>query len=232
MGSEPKATCMCCEPSVDQGQAINQVPGEMSPELEQLREFGFGLIYETGAPVSMDDLAARSGWSVDHVAATLAEIEEAGRARRDHQGRLVGIAGLSLEPSTHFIEIDGREFWTWCALDAVGIFGALKATGRVLSTPPGSNQQLEIRYENGTTESQHALFLSDGYDGTNVFESWCANVNFFPTVEEAENFATENGLDGDVVAISEVSEMAEAIWAPVVAGVKAFAQASGDQPTI
>ena len=152
----------------------------------------------------------------------LSEVEAAGSARRDQNDNLVGIAGLSLEPTPHAIEIEGRSFWTWCALDAVGIFTALQATGGVRSKPPDGTNELQIRFTDGSSESEAALFIAGDYDGKDVIESWCSKVNFFSTSHQAELWATEGELDGDVVSISEISEAAGAIWAPVVNGYGAL----------
>ena len=108
----------------------------------------------------------------------------------------------------------------------MGIFTALEATGEVHSKPPDDTTELQIRFTDGFTESETALFIAGGYDGTDVFESWCPNVNFFSTSREAESWAAENGMDGDVVSIPEVSEAAGAIWAKVVNGNEAMDGAS------
>ena len=41
--------------------------------------------------------------------------------------------GLRVTKDRDEIELDGRCFWTWCAYDILGIFGALKASGSALS---------------------------------------------------------------------------------------------------
>lgn len=217
--SDSVGCCSCCAPVDEQTtDVVGSYTGQMAPELEHIRNVGFGLLYETGAPVPLTTLAAASQLSVEVAEERLSEIEAAGRARRDGDGRLVGIAGLSLEPTPHVIEVEGREFWTWCALDAVGIFTALNATGEVHSTPPDGSDALQIQFDMGITESQSALFIAGGYDGTDVFESWCPNINFFTTSELAHAWASNEGIEGDVVTIAEVAEAAGAIWATVVNG--------------
>lgn len=208
--------CGCCDSSGEKSAAIDSYRVEIDAELELVRGVGFRLIHETGAPVPLSTLAAKANLSVEEAGSRLAEIESAGRARRDSDGDLVGIAGLGLEPTRHAIEVDGRKFWTWCALDAVGIFTALEATGEVRTQPPGDSDELRIRFKNGLTESATALFIAGGYDGTDVFETWCPKVNFFNTSKEAEMWSAAERMDGDVVSISEISEAAGAIWASVV----------------
>ena len=216
--SDSAACCSCCEPLSEQADAIGSYTGEMAPELESLRNVGFGLLYKTRNPVTLATLAEQTGVPIEDAGNRLSEIEAAGRARRDSEGNLVGIAGLSLEPTSHSVTIEGRDFWTWCALDAVGIFTALGATGHVKSSPPGDFQDVEIHFIEGATDSATALFIAGGYDGTDVFEAWCPNVNFFATPEDANAWAADRGVDGDVVSIPEVSEIAGSIWASVVNG--------------
>ncbi len=48
-------------------------------------------------------------------------------------GTVVGSWGLSLVPSEHRLHIRGRQLYTWCALDAVGIPAALGEDATVSS---------------------------------------------------------------------------------------------------
>lgn len=209
--------CTCCA-SVEQA-SDDLVPGQLTPEMEALRAAGFELLHETGLPVPVSDLAAKSGWPESLTLEVLDALEGLGRARRNEDGQLVGIAGLSVEPTPHVIHLDGRQLWTWCALDAVGIFPALGATGTVTSTSPDGNGDLEIEFDAGSTESPYALSLADGYENGNVYESWCRQVNFFRDTDAATEFAKSAGLQGEPATIAEISDMAGSVWAPVVSGL-------------
>ena len=219
--SDAAAYCECCDPTADTRDAIDSYTGTIAPELEQIRNVGFSLIFETGAPVPLAGLAEKSGLPISEVASRLTLIEDAGRARRNADGDLVGIAGLSLEPTSHSVSIAGRDFWTWCALDAVGIFSAMRATGRVRTSPPGgTGPPLHIEFQQGVADSGASVFIAGGYDGQDVFQSWCPKVNFFATAAEAHAWAAQTGVDGDVVTIPEISETAGSIWKNVVDGVR------------
>jgi Alkylmercury lyase len=71
-----------------------------------------------------------------------AETEVASVLRRDERGDIVGVAGLSVVASRHQLWIVGRQFWTWCACDALGILAALKSDGRVISQSPETGAEL------------------------------------------------------------------------------------------
>ena len=88
---------------------------DMSDEVMTVRNVGFRLLYETGHPVTIQTLATHSGYSTSEVEEILAMPDLIGRARRDKEGRLIGIAGLSIERTRHEIRIEGRRLWTWCA---------------------------------------------------------------------------------------------------------------------
>lgn len=193
----------------------------MPEDVQTLRSVGFRLLYETGRPVTMETLAERSGFTVAKVEETLSKPELVGRSRRNTMGHLIGIAGLSVEPTPHEIRIGGARFWTWCALDAVGIFRALGETGVVYSTRPDDSETLEIQFIDGESQSNLRLFILGEFDETTSYEDWCPNVNFFANSNDATLWARTHQLDGDVVTISEIADDAGEIWRPVVADVGA-----------
>src|SRR6266702_2692280 len=98
-----------------------------------VRGQAFRQLLATGDPVSGKDLAAAIGISAAKVTRVLDELNTAGRIRRDEAGRVSGSAGLSVVADSHQIDFEGRRFWTWCAYDILGIFGALRATGAAAS---------------------------------------------------------------------------------------------------
>lgn len=207
--------CDCC--CSDESVALASLASEShSARIRTLRNVGFRLLYETGEPASVDRIAQQTGWSIDVVEEMLVSPETAGRVRRDDAGRLVGIAGLSIEPTAHEVRIGDRTFWTWCALDAVGIVAALKETGAVFSTPPNGSGTLEIRFVDGASLSDESLFILGDFDAVNTVETWCPSVNFFASRQEATSWAEGHHLEGDVVSISQIAQSAEEMWRPVV----------------
>ena len=187
-----------------------------SPAVDALRSTGFRLLLHYGLPVDVEHWATESGIDV----ATLNEIMETsgakGRVQFDTDGRLVGIAGLTIEPTRHELNVEGTVRWTWCALDAVGILGALEATGTIRSTDPRTEAAIAIDFVQGEPDNEATLFILGGYDGGNVVEDWCPLVNFFATRLDAEEWVTAEGLDGDIVSVSSVASQAAEMWRPVV----------------
>lgn len=190
----------------------------MAPDLIALRNVGFRMLFSRRESLSLEVLSVKTGYGIDELESLLERPDVAGRVRRDQAGSIVGIAGLSVEPTQHEVQVNGKQFWTWCALDAVGIFSALGLTGQVVSTTSGQGDPMRIEFVAGRAVSDHTIFILDEFDGADVYESWCPNVNFFSTAEDAEAWASERGLTGEVVKIDEIHEAAGAIWEPVVEG--------------
>ncbi len=189
-----------------------------SPEVQKLTSAGFHLLLERGEPISVEELAAAAGLASGEVRRLLDGAAVRGRVRLDHSGHLVGIAGLTVEPTRHEIRVDGKSRWTWCALDAVGILGALQADGSVVSRDPGFGKRIEIEYSGGVPVDDATLFVLGGYEGNNVVDDWCPRVNFFANRGDAEAWIDANGLRGDIVSVAQVADDAAEMWKPVVAG--------------
>src|SRR5437879_1259109 len=126
-----------------------------------IRTAAFRLLLERSSPIETGDLHESTGISRDRLLELLDGLDAAGRIRRDDSGRVVGSAGLSVVTDRHEIELDGRRFWTWCAYDILGIFGALGASGRALSPSPVAGT-IEVDFERGRpVNSEAVLFRPD-----------------------------------------------------------------------
>jgi alkylmercury lyase len=169
--------------------------------------------------VDQETLALETGIGLVRLGELLAELDRAGRIRRDGQGNLIGSAGLSVIRDRHEVEIDGRRFWTWCAYDIFGIFGALAASGRALSPSPGG-PAIEVRFVRGRVEPNDAiLFRPDADLGSscrNIYEEWCPNSNLFPNARLAESWANKRGLRGRILDLDDATDQAAQEWRPLL----------------
>jgi hypothetical protein len=68
-----------------------------------------------GEPLTPDDVAQVTGRTVGEVRHALAALPDTGY---DEHGRIVG-HDLTQRPSPHRFTIDGRQLFTWCALDTL-----------------------------------------------------------------------------------------------------------------
>lgn len=197
--------------------ALEEIRTEEIPaDVAAIRSAGFNLLLETGQPVTVDDLIETTDVSPERTTEIFESIRARGRVEFDDVGRLIGIAGLSLAPSRHQLTIGEDTRWTWCALDAVGILGALGKTGRVTSSDPGTGEAITIEFVDGRPAADVQLFILGGFADANVREDWCPRVNFFSDRASAERWVAEQGLEGDIVSVEHVAENAAAMWALVV----------------
>jgi alkylmercury lyase len=189
-------------------------------EVEALiRAVAFRLLLARGGPISAEELATATGINLGRLLKHLAELDGAGRIRRDAAGRVVGSAGLSVVEDRHEIELDGRRFWTWCAYDILGIFGALKANGRALSQSP-LGETIDVRFEQGRPVTGNAVVFRPDDElmssCENVYSEWCPNSNLFADADQAERWADERGVSGRVMDLDKASDLARREWAEVV----------------
>lgn len=186
---------------------------------EVVRDEAFRQLLATGDPATAEGLSASMGLSVDKVAGILEELNTAGRIRLDETGRVIGSAGLSVVPDRHQIDLEERRFWTWCAYDILGIFGALRASGTAVSQSPATAASITLRFRQGRPEPTDTVLFrpSDSYatSCTSIYEEWCPNSNFFEDVESAQAWSASRGLEGRVLSLDEASALATADWLPL-----------------
>jgi len=174
----------------------------------------FALLFEQEKPAIESDIAQRAGLDLDTTNTRLAEIERKGMLRRDEQHRIVGIAGLTIVPTQHKIDIGDTTRWTWCALDAVGIIGAMGRGGAFTTTVPGTGQRATVNFnEGGETDSSAVVFIADGFADGRVVDDWCPTVNLFPDTRAASAWAEANDVTGRSVSIPDLMPDATAMWA-------------------
>lgn len=196
-------------------------------ELETLvRTVAFRLLVTHGEAIAPERLAEATGVSSDRLALVVDQQDHAGRIRRDPAGRVVGSAGLSVIPDRHEVDLEGRRFWTWCAYDILGIFGALSASGRALSPSPPDRDMIEVRFARGRPQRTAAvLFRPDAElmnSCQNVYEEWCPNSNLFARRELAEAWAAEHRISGNVVSLDEAADLATDDWRPLTQGLVVY----------
>ena len=185
-----------------------------------VRTASFRLLLARSAAVGVEELAVQTGIKPERLAALLDELDAAGHIRRNATGEVVGSAGLSVVPDRHEIDLDGRRFWTWCAYDIMGIFGALRACGRALSPSPPGGEIIAVNFTQGRPERNDAVLFRPDEElmscCENVYEEWCPNSNLFASPALAAQWADQHSLPGRVLDLDEASDLATTAWGDVV----------------
>jgi alkylmercury lyase len=92
-----------------------------------------------GCPVPPDEIAIRLQVTPDTVISTLRGFG----AEFDKEGNILGV-GLTLVPTPHVYEVNGRKLYTWCTLDALLFPIMLKHTAHIESLDPVSGDKIRV----------------------------------------------------------------------------------------
>src|SRR5262245_61829299 len=161
------------------------------------------------------------GAGVGEVDAAVRHLQAAGQIRVDEAGAIIGSAGLSVIADRHEIELDGRRFWTWCAYDILGIFGALRASGRAVSPSP-AGETIVLRFERGLPSTGGAVLFRPDQElmscCDNVYEEWCPNSNLFIDGSQASAWADAHAMSGRIMTLEEASLEGTLDWVDVTYG--------------
>ena len=168
----------------------------------------FQLLRE-GKPVSPDRLAA----SLHRTQKEVADLIEG--AELDKDGNVVGF-GLSIVPTRHSYQIDGRQFYVWCAGDAITFPLLHKSTAIVESPDPISGEKIKLTITpQGVQDVSPATAVVSWVPGTdtpdNIRSRFCNFTHFFTSDATASEYISEHpGLV--IVPIEQVFQIGQRMW--------------------
>ena len=157
-----------------------------------------------GEPVRPEDLAERFSLPVEEVAALLEEAP----VQRDEEGRVVALGGLTLRPTSHALEVDGRTLHAWCALDTLFLPELLGRPARIRSTCPQTGETISLTvdaegvHEVAPRGAVMSLHDASGLDPKDAIATFCSFVHFFASGEAARVW-TERSEGSYVATIAE-----------------------------
>lgn len=167
------------------------------------------MLLSQGRPLSPKRLAAELQLAPDEVSALLQMSE------LDQEGNLVGL-GLSLVPTPHAYQINGRQLYAWCAGDAIMFSIFLKADAVIVSPDPISGDMVRlIATPEGVRDLEPSSAVvshpSAGVDIETVRAQFCNVTHFFTSVETAEQYIAQRpGLV--IVPVDEVFQLWHRVW--------------------
>jgi hypothetical protein len=142
----------------------------LNPIQLTVRAAAFRLLLDKGQPVAVTSVAEAAGVDVATTIAVLEGFAQTGNVSIAGD-QVIGIAGLSVEPTRHRVELAAGRRLTWCALDAVGIVGAI---GDGVIHSETADRAVELRVADGKLESTDlAMFVAEGYGLTSAVDQWC-----------------------------------------------------------
>lgn len=121
---------------------------KLKPEEKAIRLAAFYSILQ-GSKAGIGYLARKTSLDVDGVGRYIQGLSKAGAIVLDENGDVVGSHGLSLEPTPHRLNFNGRNLYTWCAADAIGIPAAMELDAKIVSSCAFCKDPVNIEFTKG-----------------------------------------------------------------------------------
>lgn len=177
-------------------QAIDRIATDvfetLIPEKKQRHIFGQTLqLLANGSPVPVDEIAIRLQVPADSVISTLRGFG----AEFDKDGNIIGV-GLTLVPTPHIYEANGRKLYAWCAADALSFPVMLNQTGHIESPDPITGEKIRLTVTPHKVEKVEpkgaVVSWVKNADVKDIRGSVCHNVHFFSSAETASKWIAEH----------------------------------------
>ncbi len=126
----------------------------------------------------------------------------------DRCGNIVG-AGITLMPTRHSFEVDGRTLYAWCAMDCLMFAVVMKKDARIRSLCPatGTPIALTVTVEGVKDVSPPTVAVSlASPEGPDIRKAFCDRTNFYASREVAEK-ATRDQPDIAVATLEEAFQV-------------------------
>lgn len=201
----------CCEPPPGAG-SEGPLLGALDEESAAVRRAGF-LALLNGEEVTASKLADRAGLGTGRAEEALSHLGAIGLVDRSEQGEIHGVAGLSTAPTRHRMVLGGRQHFTWCAFDSVGIPAALDADAEVRTSCGWCGAGIAFSINSGVPPLASALRGWLPTRGTHVRSEFCPAANLFCSLEHLERWRASAGSPaGEVADLEGLAELGRAAW--------------------
>jgi alkylmercury lyase len=162
-----------------------------------------------GKPLSLDRIASEF-----HLAQKEATDLVEG-AELDQEGNVVGF-GLSIVPTPHSYQIDGRQFYVWCAFDAIMFPFLHQNIVRIESLDPINGEKITLTsmpegVQNVNPVTTVVSMVPGISSPENIRSKFCNLTHFFTSEATASEYVAKHpGLV--IVPIEQVFELGQLMW--------------------
>ena len=170
-----------------------------------------------GKPVGPESLAEALGVSADGVQELLASDQLKGWAFYDDDDRVIGFRGLAIVPMPHRFEVEGRQLYTWCAIDSLFLPELLGLPALVVSQDPRTGREISLTVTPDGVESVDPAETVMSYvvgdpevrqtNSAKVMATFCHHIFFLESPDEGAEWAAEHGHGAFVVSLAEAFEL-------------------------
>ncbi len=195
--------------------AMTWLMGNYSPRDADVQQVDLHLLrlLAAGHPVPPERVAATLQMSRAIVHDALQQLSP--RITYDAAGHIVAFGGLSLNPTAHRFEVDGRTLYTWCAWDTLFLPALLQQRARVTSTCPvtGAAIQLVVTPERITSCDPASTVVSFVTPDTatyheDIVANFCCHVLFFRSADAGSAWLAEHD-DALLLSVEEAYNLGQ-----------------------
>jgi hypothetical protein len=178
-----------------------------------LRRAGFAALLD-GRALTVAELAVAAAISEVAAAAAAGRLVAAGRATVTPEGRVDGIAGLTLRPTRHSIARMGApRLQTWCAFDAVAIPAALAWSATALTTCAACGAAVNVPLEDGLPAGPAWGWLPPA-ECAHVLREFCASADLFCVRSHLDTWrASAGNPPGGAQPVAVLADLGRSAWA-------------------
>ncbi len=159
-----------------------------------------------GEPVSAEELSEATGRDVEEVHRVLPTLPS---VELDDEGRVVG-SGITLNPTPHRFIVDGRDLYTWCALDTLIFPALLDKRAHVQSPCPGTGEPVKVDVDPDQVTSVQpptsVVSIVTPNEVSAIRSSFCNHVHFFASEEAASGWLEEHP-EASILPVVEAFEL-------------------------
>ncbi|MBY0413186.1 MAG: organomercurial lyase MerB, partial [Bdellovibrionales bacterium] len=145
-----------------------------------------------GEPVTIEDIATETGKPAEEVRKVLQSLSS---VELDEQSRVVGY-GLSLIPTPHRFEVDGKQLYAWCALDTLMFPELIGRSVHIESPCHGTGKSVRLTVEPGRVvsvePSTSVVSIVSPDDMSSIRSAFCNEVHFFSSPKAAQNWLKQH----------------------------------------
>jgi alkylmercury lyase len=170
-----------------------------------------------GEPVTVEQLAQATGRTPDQVREALAANPD---TEYDEMGRITG-SGLTQNPTPHHFEVDGRQLYTWCALDTL-VFPAVLGRPAQVTSPchaTGTPIRLTVEPDQVTSVEPTTAVVSIVTPDApaSIRTAFCNQVHFFATPDAAKDWL-EGHPGATVLPVSDAYQLGQPLTEALLTG--------------
>ena len=149
-------------------------------------------------------------------------------AERDESGNVAGIMGMSLNKTSHRLNLNGTRLYAWCAMDTLFLPAMLDQTVTIESKSPVSRQIVRLTvspqkvegFEPAGAVLSFVIVEPEEANMNSVESIWntfCHHIYFFASRKEAEKWA-DGRKDLEILPVEQAYELSKMLSSRFLAG--------------